>query len=262
LISGTQSFSKGLASLLPPNSIIFNTPVTAINDTKSSIAVTTQPNSTYIAKRVIISLPTTLYKTISFTPPLPVSKQKLAERTIHGHTSKVFLSYSTPWWRTLGSCGLTQSLRGLVAVTRDTSNDTLGHYSLLCFLVGDLGRRWSQLSPSERKEAVVKHVESVYQPLMIKEGKRNKVPKVKGYTEQIWSAEVFSAGCPCPAMPPGLMSELGDAVRKSVGGIHFVGTETAFEWRGYMEGAVRSGERGAAEVLGSLGVGREEKARL
>lgn len=53
-------------------------------------------------------------------------------------------------------------------------------------------------------------------------------------------------------MPPGLMSEVGADVRSSIGGIHFVGTETAFEWRGYMEGAVRSGERGAKEVLDSL----------
>jgi monoamine oxidase len=30
--------------------------------------------------------------------------------------------------------------------------------------------------------------------------------------------------------------------------IHWAGTETASVWNGYMEGAVRSGERAAAEV--------------
>jgi monoamine oxidase len=249
---GTQSFSRGLAALLPSNSILFNNPVTAIKDSGTSITVSTKNSTTYTAKRVVVSLPTTLYKTIQFSPALPPSKIKLAERTIHGHTSKVFLSYSTPWWRTLGSCGLTQSLRGLVAVTRDTSNDKAGHFSLLCFLVGQPGRKWSLLSPEERKDAVVKHIEDVYSPLLMKAGKRREVVQPKGYTEQIWSDEEFSMGCPCPAMPPGLMSEVGADVRSSVGKIHFVGTETAFEWRGYMEGAVRSGERGAREVLESF----------
>lgn len=144
-------------------------------------------------------------------------------------------------------------------MTRDTSNDKAGHYSLLCFLVGEPGRSWALTSPQERKSSVTKHIESVYQPLMDIEGKGQKVLEARGYTEQIWSNEKFSMGCPCPAMPPGLMSEVGADIRTSVGNMFFVGTETALEWRGYMEGAVRSGERGADEVLESL---RVEKARL
>jgi monoamine oxidase len=34
-----------------------------------------------------------------------------------------------------------------------------------------------------------------------------------------------------------------------VGPIHWAGSEPASEWRSYMEGAVQSGERAAAEVL-------------
>ncbi len=49
------------------------------------------------------------------------------------------------------------------------------------------------------------------------------------------------------------MSEVGKALRTPFEAVHFVGTETSFEWKGYMEGAVRSGERGAAEVIKALG---------
>jgi len=38
--------------------------------------------------------------------------------------------------------------------------------------------------------------------------------------------------------------------------VHFVGTETAYEWKGYMDGAVRSGERGATEVVDALTRGK------
>ena len=37
-----------------------------------------------------------------------------------------------------------------------------------------------------------------------------------------------------------------------VGRIHWAGTETSDYWQGYMDGAVRSGERAAAEVHASL----------
>lgn len=48
------------------------------------------------------------------------------------------------------------------------------------------------------------------------------------------------------------MTDVGKALRAPFQAIHFVGTETSFEWKGYMEGAVRSGERGAAEVIEAL----------
>lgn len=261
ITTGTQAFSTGLADLLPSDSIILNAPVKAVDDCGTSVAVSTD-NKTYRAKRVVISLPTVLYKTIQFVPPLPDFKTSLATKTVHGHYSKVFLSYATPWWRDLesiSSCGLTQSLKGLVAVTRDTSNDKRRHFSLICFVVGDPGRRWSILSATERRAAVEEHIKSIYQPLLDMKCKGRKVPGLKSYTEQNWNNEVFSGGCPCPAFPPGLMSEVGGEIRSGVGNLSFVGTETAFEWRGYMEGAVRSGERGAKEVIESL---KSETARL
>jgi monoamine oxidase len=41
-------------------------------------------------------------------------------------------------------------------------------------------------------------------------------------------------------------------LREPVGNLHFAGTETAGDWKGYMEGAVRSGERAAKEVIDGL----------
>ena len=53
-------------------------------------------------------------------------------------------------------------------------------------------------------------------------------------------------------MGPGGLSIFGKALRAPVERIHFAGTETAMEWNGYMEGAVESGERAAAEVVAAL----------
>lgn len=52
-----------------------------------------------------------------------------------------------------------------------------------------------------------------------------------------------------PHFPPGVLTNLGHTLRKPEGRIHWAGTETATDWPGFMEGAVRSGERAADEVL-------------
>ena len=48
--------------------------------------------------------------------------------------------------------------------------------------------------------------------------------------------------------PPGVLTAFGPALRASVGRIHWAGTETAEAWVGYIDGAIRSGERAAKEV--------------
>ena len=40
--------------------------------------------------------------------------------------------------------------------------------------------------------------------------------------------------------------------------VHWAGTETATEWRGYMNGAVQAGQRAACEVLKKLSSGPAE----
>ena len=49
----------------------------------------------------------------------------------------------------------------------------------------------------------------------------------------------------------------GDRMRASVGRVHFAGCETSTFWNGYMDGAVRSDKRAAAEVLSGAVEGRE-----
>jgi monoamine oxidase len=55
-------------------------------------------------------------------------------------------------------------------------------------------------------------------------------------------------------MRPGALTGAGDALRRPIGPVHLAGTETALEWCGYLEGALESGERAAAEVIASLGL--------
>ena len=72
------------------------------------------------------------------------------------------------------------------------------------------------------------------------------------YTEQDWTKEQWSTGGPTAIHGPGTMTKYGPAIRRPFGRVHWAGTETSTYWTGYMDGAVRSGERAAAEVLDEL----------
>ncbi len=69
------------------------------------------------------------------------------------------------------------------------------------------------------------------------------------YLEQDWTREAWTGGGPVGVAAPGTLLRYGSALRDPVGRIHWAGTETSTYWVGYMDGAVRSGERAAAEVI-------------
>ena len=72
------------------------------------------------------------------------------------------------------------------------------------------------------------------------------------YIDHCWGTEEFAPGGPTAAVPPGSWTTYGPWLRKPVDGIYWAGTETADEWTGFLDGAVRSGRRAAAEVHGEL----------
>ncbi|MEV4894712.1 FAD-dependent oxidoreductase, partial [Nonomuraea sp. NPDC055795] len=73
------------------------------------------------------------------------------------------------------------------------------------------------------------------------------------YIELDWAAEEWSRGCYGAFAAPGTLTRFGPALRAPVGPLHWAGTETAVRWAGYMDGAVESGHRAAAEVAKALG---------
>ncbi|TVY68866.1 Amine oxidase [flavin-containing] B [Lachnellula suecica] len=246
---GTQQVAHGLAGLLSPDTIQLSTPVTAITDTRSSVIVTSQSGKCYTGRKLILSIPTPLYKDLVFSPPLSGDKLVFASGTQHGYYSKMILCYASPWWTKDNRCGLAISYQTPVCVIRDTSVAADDHYCLTCFIGGEPGRVWSRLPQHERRSQVLKQVSRIYREDV-------EVFKPIEIFEQEWSKEEWSKGAPCPVAGPGLLTKAGAALKQSYGNLHFVGTETSDVWSGYMEGAVRSGIRGAKEVVESLAVER------
>lgn len=257
LLPGTTPFCEGIANSLTPGSILLSTPVSEIRQNAVGTTVTAVDGTVIRAKKTIVSVPTPLYRDIQFSPPLSGAKLELSSSTRLGYFSKVVLVYPRPWWIENNLAGLAHSFSGgPISLIRDTSDFEAGVYCLTCFPVANVGREWSKLPANQRRNVILSHVadmyasggidrELIYQPIEV--------------FEQEWAKEEYSKGCPCPVTGPGVMSKVGHSIREPFGNIHFVGTETSVVWKGYMEGAVRSGERGAAEVIESLNAPASKK---
>ena len=75
---------------------------------------------------------------------------------------------------------------------------------------------------------------------------------VRDYLDKSWAEDEWTRGCYGGYTPPGVLTGYRQALRAPVGRIHWAGTETATVWNGYMDGAIESGQRAAAEVLREL----------
>ncbi|KAF9878306.1 flavin containing amine oxidoreductase [Colletotrichum karsti] len=244
---GTQFFSKGLASSLPEGTIRLNQPVRAVvSDGNQGVKVQTDAG-VLAARKVITTVPGPVLKTIAFEPPLPLPKQAWIQSLTYGYYTKAMMEFTTPFWVERGFCGLAQSFVGPASVIRDTSIPVDGKYVLTCFMAGEAGKAWSALGKTDRENKLLDQLAQLFGF----EGVYSQFVRLATYE---WVKDEWSGwGCPCAALAPGVLDTLGgDSLRQPCGSLHFAGTETAGEWKGYMEGAVRSGERAAAEVLEAL----------
>ncbi|KAI1408025.1 hypothetical protein F5Y13DRAFT_114921 [Hypoxylon sp. FL1857] len=247
LTTGTQSIAKGIASLIGHGKIHLSSPVASIEDNKTHVAVTTTNGKSFKTRKVIISIPSTMYKELTFSPPLPVPVQEVTNGTKLGHYNKAIVLYQRPWWRDLGFNGFIMSFKGPACVVRDTSVDEAGVYGFTCFVNGTPGEKWSRMYPHERRKVILDELAAAFNV-----GLDSEAYRPIEFFEQIWQHETFSRGALAPVTAIGHYTKFAHVYGKPVGNLHFVGTEYSNTWKGYMEGALASGEKGAREVADAL----------
>ena len=147
--------------------------------------------------------------------------------------------YDAPWWRADGLSGQVLSLDDPVATTFDNSPADGDAGVLLAFVEAEHARRLGRLEPAERRATVMECLERFFGP---------RVREARDYAELDWSTEQFTRGCYGGRPGAGVLTSFGTALREPEGRIHWAGAETSVESCGYMDGAVRSGLRAAAEV--------------
>lgn len=125
------------------------------------------------------------------------------------------------------------------AAISDASPGEGGPGLLVGFFEAHNALKWTGKPVEARKQAIVERVVEFFGP---------QAANPIDYEDQDWPAEEWSRGCYGASMPPGIMTTVGRTIREPHGGIHWAGTETSSRWMGYIDGAIRSGERAAAEL--------------
>jgi monoamine oxidase len=241
-IGGSQQIPIRMAQHLDHGRVLLNSPVRQIVRAKSGVTVYADHHTVH-AKRVIVAIPPVLAGRIHYSPALPYARDQLTQRYPQGTLTKVAAVYDTPFWRDAGYTGQALDTGAPVSASFDDSPPGGSPGVLFGFVGGDNARTYNAMSPAARRSAVLNQYAGWF---------GSQALNAKEYFDTNWSAETWTRGCPVGIPSLGTLLAYGPQLRAPVGRIHWAGTETADYWNGYMDGAVRSGERAAKEVLAGL----------
>jgi monoamine oxidase len=236
-VGGSQLVSRKVAAQLGSR-VVLHSPVRRIIQRRGGVSIESERVEVN-ARYCVVTAPPALAARIAYEPGLPGRRDQLTQRMPMGSVLKCHALYDKPFWRDDGRTGQATSDTGPVKVTYDNSPPGGGKGVLLGFIEGEEARIWSRRSAARRRAAVLAQFARWFGP-------EARAPRA--YVEQNWMEEGWSRGCYGAWAPPGVLLDYGPALREPVGRIHWAGTETATEWCGYMDGAVSSGERVAAEL--------------
>ncbi|MGI8726364.1 MAG: flavin monoamine oxidase family protein [Solirubrobacterales bacterium] len=236
-VGGSQLVSQRLTETLG-DAVWLSSPVLRISQNDDGVTVGGGWGELR-ARRCVVTAPPSVIGRIGFDPPLSGRRAQLHAKLPAGHVIKCLARYERPFWRSDGLNGQADSATHPLAVCFDNSPREGSAGILLGFLEGRHARRASSLGAVERRALVLDGFATYF-------GERAREPLE--YVEQDWAQEEWIRGGYGAHFPPGVWTQYGDLLRRPEGRIHWAGTETSPVWNGYMDGAIRSGERVAAEL--------------
>ncbi|MCE5288381.1 MAG: FAD-dependent oxidoreductase, partial [Nocardiaceae bacterium] len=199
-------------------------------------------------QQVIVAMSPADADRIRFTPSLPTQRASLQRSWHNGTESKIFAVYDKPFWSEQGLNGSAMTDLPIAHFIVDNSPPD-GSLGILLSFVGTAssgtGLTWTDEvlnNPDARRDAFLDDLVTLFGP---------EAGNPTNYLEQSWVDEPWISGC-VSSRAPGVMTSYTDAITAPVGRIHWAGTESAAEFEGYLEGAVRAAERAVDEVCNEL----------
>jgi monoamine oxidase len=242
LVGGSQLIAQRVAAALGSR-VHLSTPVRKISQSPTGVTVTAD-GLTVHAKHIVVAVPPPLAARIEYAPLLPAARDLLTQRMAMGALMKVEAIYPTPFWRSKKLTGQFLTVGGPVGYSFDNSPPDGKPGVLAGFVGGTQNLEWGPKPLAERRAAVLAQFARIFDD--------DRFLSPTDYFDMDWTREHWSRGGPTAVAGPGTLTSYGPSLRAPVGRIHWAGTETSDYWQGYMDGAVRSGERAAREIRAAL----------
>ncbi|HET9392546.1 MAG TPA: FAD-dependent oxidoreductase [Candidatus Rubrimentiphilum sp.] len=216
-----------------------SSPVRRIKQTATGVEVIAD-GVTVEARRVIVATPPFLASRIEYDPMLPPMHGQLMRRLLSGAAIRGITIYDEPFWRKDGFNGFSTAPDLPVPVALDQSPRSLNVGILSSYMFGPQAIKGATMDPAERRDIWLHSLAARFGP---------KALSPRAHLETDWAAEPWSLGGMIAHFPPGVLTNYGQVLHEPAGRIHFAGTERATEMHGLMEGAVRTGEAAADDVI-------------
>jgi monoamine oxidase len=185
----------------------------------------------------LLTLPATLLRRVPITPALPAQQHDAIARLRYGRATKTLLQFSRRFWRAVGRPRAIGSDLPIGAVWEGNEEQT-GRPGILSMLAGG--------SASDATQAIVAR-DGMAGLAAALDWLGSSGAELIASRQIVWEADPWSRGGYAffdPAYDPNLRQWLA----RPFGRLFFAGEHTSFKWQGYMNGAVESGRRAAAEV--------------
>lgn len=238
LAEGTGPLAQHLADRLG-SAIVTRAPVTGVDRRGDRWSLET-PRGLHAARHLVIATPPQLYARIGLVRWLPAEHKRVLQMYRTGTAVKTMLVFASPWWREMGLSGSAGGAGGLFNAMVDASPDEADLGILVLFSTAGCGSRLG---------ACTTEAQRIDQALAWLHALVGKVPPHPLAARSVdWCSEPWSLGGYASRRAPGGWGAAPDLFR-STGCLHFAGTETATEWRSFMEGALQSADRTAEAIV-------------
>ena len=228
LKAGTKALIDNMIADTKPE-VILATPVEKITQNSAGVVVTTNEDQTLSAQRVIITAPINTLKHIEFSPTLSEEKMIVSRAQHAGFGTKFYVQVK-------------QDLGSLFCIAPDTDPISFmftNYYGEKGTTMVAFGAHPDLLDIHDRDQ--VQTAISLFFP-------EAEVVDSVGYQ---WTHDPFSLGTWCTLRPTHTSKYLA-ALQRAEGRVHFCGSDVADGWRGFIDGAIESGQRIGQDVVRAL----------
>jgi monoamine oxidase len=203
-----------------------------------------QKKQIYIFDKVILTLPPEVLLHLTCKNSIPPHIKEFIKQRHAGSNMKIFLYFKKPLWQKL-ECGNRFNFLCDRFSIWDNRDDIQDHkvFSLVAMVGGAEAKKASQQSINELENEILNAL-GVFMP---------KVRKfhIKTFTSPAWALEPYALGAYAGIIAPNT-ERVGQAFLEPYDkGLYFAGAALDKVHEGFMEGAIRSGQRAASWILNS-----------
>jgi monoamine oxidase len=249
LAGGNDQLPERIAADLRAT-VRLNAIVRRIVRTRRSVRITFEKRGRHqiTADYAVITLPASALRDLEFEPPLPEPQWKANTSLKYGAATRVLLQFATRFWRKPTRPSAYGSDQPTGAVW-DANEEQGGRAGILTLLAGGRASAVLQAIANDAGiHGIVDRLEWLGTPSAL-----------TAATMVTWENDPWCQGGYAvfdPGFDPGLRRWL----RRPAGRLVFAGEHTSIQWQGFMNGAIESGRRAAAE-LRAIAQGHGRQAR-